>query len=55
MATRPKVAQSRGERVLPWVLLALAGVGVLYATEHAVALVRPVTGGAYLELLKAAA
>jgi NitT/TauT family transport system permease protein len=55
LVLRPEAHASTAGRVAPWILLALAGVGVLYAAEHAVALVRPVTGGEYLELLKGAA
>jgi NitT/TauT family transport system permease protein len=41
--------------VIPWIVLAIAAVGVLYAAQHAIALIRPVTGAQYLELLKGAA
>jgi NitT/TauT family transport system permease protein len=54
-ADDPAPRESSVGRVLPWVLLAIAGVGVLYAAQHALALVRPVTGSQYLELLKGAA
>jgi NitT/TauT family transport system permease protein len=55
LAAHPQTEESRGGRVMPWVLLALAGAGVAYAAEHAIALVRPVTAGQYVELLKGAA
>ena len=55
LATHPETHESTAGNVVLWVLPILAGVGVLYAAEHAVALVRPVTGGQYLELLKGAA
>ena len=54
LAQQPQTHESVAGRVLPWVLLAIAGVGVLYAAEHAILLVRPVTGAQYLELLKGA-
>ncbi len=54
LASHPATRESLGGRVAPWVLLAAAGVSVLYAAEHAVALVLPVTGPAYFELLKGA-
>jgi NitT/TauT family transport system permease protein len=38
-----------------WILLVLAGVGILIAAYHAVLLVRPVDSAQYLELLKGAA
>jgi NitT/TauT family transport system permease protein len=41
--------------ILPGLLLAAVGAGVLYAAQHAIALVRPVHGGEYLELLKGGA
>jgi NitT/TauT family transport system permease protein len=51
---QPKQQESRASGLVLWFLLALAGVGVLYAAQHAVAMVRPVTGGEYLGLLKGA-
>jgi NitT/TauT family transport system permease protein len=55
LALHPEARASTTGRVAPWGLPILAGVGVLYAAGHAVALVRLVTGGEYLELLKGAA
>jgi NitT/TauT family transport system permease protein len=52
MASHPEQHEHVAGRVLPWVLLALAGVGVLIAAERAIELVRPVDGAEYLELLK---
>jgi NitT/TauT family transport system permease protein len=54
LAAHPVTHQERGGQVLTWVLVALAGVGVLIAAEHAIELVRPVAGAQYLELLKGA-
>jgi NitT/TauT family transport system permease protein len=55
LATHPETHTSSAGRVLPWVL-ALAGcIATLYAAEHAIALVRPVTRVQYLELLRGAA
>ncbi len=48
--TRPGVSG----RAVPWVLLAIAAVGVVFAAMHAVVLLRPVTGAEYLGLLKGA-
>jgi NitT/TauT family transport system permease protein len=50
----PEVRRNVVDRVLPWVLLAAAAVGALYAAQHAIALIRPVTGAQYLGLLKGA-
>ena len=47
--------ESVAARALPWVLMTVAGVGVLYAAQHAIELIRPVTGAQYLGLLKGAA
>jgi NitT/TauT family transport system permease protein len=55
MAAHPKTGESVAEGVVLWILLALAGVGILIAAYHAVLLVRPVDGAQYLELLKGAA
>jgi NitT/TauT family transport system permease protein len=55
LAEHPETHESRGGKVLPWVLLAVAGVVVLVAAERAVSLVRPVGGREYLELVKGAA
>jgi len=55
LAKDPEPRESIVSRVVPWVLLAVAGVGVLYAAQHAIMLVREVTGSQYLELLKGAA
>jgi NitT/TauT family transport system permease protein len=51
----PETRESRVGRVLPWVLLALAGVGVAIAAQRAIVLLAPVTGAQYVELLKGAA
>ena len=53
-AVHPAPKESVFSRVLPWILLVIAGVGVLYAAQHAINLVRQVTGAQYLELLKGA-
>jgi NitT/TauT family transport system permease protein len=55
IAAHPQAGEGIAEGVLLWVLLALAGVGILTAAYHAVQLVRPVDGAQYLELLKGAA
>ena len=53
-AEHPDAGDSVSSRAVPWLLLAIAGVGVVFAAIHAVALLRPVTSGQYLELLKGA-
>jgi NitT/TauT family transport system permease protein len=50
----PEPAENRSGDAMLWVLLALAGAGVALAAYHAVVMVRPVTGGQYLGLLKGA-
>ena len=55
LAIHPEADQSAAGKVAPWILAVLTGLATLYAAEHAIELVRPVTGGAYLELLKGAA
>jgi NitT/TauT family transport system permease protein len=55
LAEHPEPAESTASKVIPWIVLAIAAVGVLYAAQHAIALIRPVTGAQYLELLKGAA
>jgi NitT/TauT family transport system permease protein len=54
-AQHTEAKNNAASRVLPWLVLAVAGVGVLYAAQHALALVRPVTASQYLGLLKGAA
>ena len=54
VAAHPVTHANRGGRAVTWTLAALASVGVLIAAHHAIQLVRPVSGGEYLELLKAA-
>jgi NitT/TauT family transport system permease protein len=54
-AEQPATQASSAGKIFPWILVAAAGIAVLYAAEHAIALVRPVTGSQYLELLKGAA
>ena len=54
VAEHPQTGEGLGERVVLWVLLVLAGAGILIAAERAVLLVRPVDGAQYLELLKGA-
>ena len=53
-AERPVTGPSVSGRAIPWVLLAIAAVGVVVAATHAVTLLRPVTGAQYLGLLKGA-
>ena len=54
-AEHPQTGESATERVMLWVVLTLAGVGILIAAERSVILVRPVEGAEYFELLKGAA
>jgi NitT/TauT family transport system permease protein len=55
LAKHPETPASSAGRMLPWVL-ALAGcIATVYAAEHAVELVRPVTRAQYLRLLQGAA
>jgi NitT/TauT family transport system permease protein len=54
LATHPVTHEGVAGRVTPWIFLAIAGAGVLYAAQHALMLVRPVPGSEYLELLKGA-
>jgi len=53
-AQHPQTHESPLARIVPWLLIAVVAAGVLYAAEHAILLVRPVTGAQYLELLKGA-
>jgi NitT/TauT family transport system permease protein len=55
LAEHPQTQRDRVGTIVQWVSLALAGAGVLYAAQHALALVRPVAGGEYLELMRGAA
>jgi NitT/TauT family transport system permease protein len=54
LAEHPVESHSFVASAAPWVVLAIVAVGVLYAAQHAILLIRPVTGGQYLELLKGA-
>jgi NitT/TauT family transport system permease protein len=54
LATHPQKQESVAGRIVPWTLLAIAGVGVLVAAQHAIELVRSVTESQYVELLKGA-
>ncbi len=54
-AQQPEVKNETASRVLSWLLLAVAAIVVLYTAQRALALVRPVTGSQYFELLKGAA
>ena len=54
LAAHPETHAGRGGKVATWVLIALLGIGVLFAAQRAVELVRPVVGAQYLELLKGA-
>ncbi len=55
LATDTPHHDSPASRILPWVLAVVAGVVVLFAAQHAIALIRPVQGHQYLWLLKGAA
>jgi NitT/TauT family transport system permease protein len=52
--TQPAVSASRTSQIIPWLLLTLAAIAVLFAAQRAVALIRPVTAAQYLLLLKGA-
>ena len=54
LSDRPEVKERLASKLGMWVLLAVAAVGVLYAAQHVLALVRPVTSAQYLMLLKGA-
>jgi NitT/TauT family transport system permease protein len=54
LAAHPEPAVNRGSQIATWLLLAVVAVGVLFAAQRAIELVRPVTGPQYLELLKGA-
>jgi NitT/TauT family transport system permease protein len=54
LAEHPKKPHAASS-IVTWLLVAALGVLVLFAAEHAVQLVRPVTGGSYVELFKGAA
>jgi NitT/TauT family transport system permease protein len=54
LATHPAPHANHSGRVITWLLLAVASIGVLIAAEHAIQLIRPVTGAQYLHLLKGA-
>jgi NitT/TauT family transport system permease protein len=53
-AAHPERGDSMLNRILPWLLLGVAAIGVAYAATQAIHLVRPVTGLQYLLLLKGA-
>ena len=54
LATHPVAPPGTGSRVTAWVVAAVLGIGVLIAAQHALELVRPVTGAQYVALLKGA-
>jgi NitT/TauT family transport system permease protein len=54
LASHPVHRRSALGHLLPWVLLVIAGIGVLIAADRAIELVRPVQGTQYVELLKGA-
>jgi NitT/TauT family transport system permease protein len=54
LAQHPEQQANLAGRIVPWLLAAVGTVCVLVAAQHAVMLVRSVTGAQYLELLKAA-
>ncbi len=53
-AEHPGATPGISSRAVPWLLLAVLGVAVVFAAIHAVVLLKPVTGPQYLELLKGA-
>jgi len=55
LATATPHHENPASRILPWVLAVVAGVAVIFAAQHAIALIRPVKGHQYLWLLKGAA
>ena len=54
LATATPHHENPASRILPWVLAVVAGVAVIFAAQHAIALIRPVKGHQYLWLLKGA-
>jgi len=54
LATATPRHENPASRILPWVLAVVAGVAVIFAAQHAIALIRPVKGHQYLWLLKGA-
>ena len=54
LAQHPQTHESPLARIVPWLLIAVVAAGVLYAAEHAILLIRPVTGAQYFGLLKGA-
>jgi NitT/TauT family transport system permease protein len=54
IAAHPRQTHTAASRVASWLVLAAAAVLVLFAAQRAVELVRPVSGGAYVELLEGA-
>jgi NitT/TauT family transport system permease protein len=54
LAAHPRQPHTAAARTFTWLLIAAAAVLVLFAAQRAIDLVRPVTGSAYVELLKGA-
>jgi NitT/TauT family transport system permease protein len=54
LAAQPEPSANRGSHIATWLFLAIVAIGVLFAAQRAIELVRPVTGPQYLELLKGA-
>jgi NitT/TauT family transport system permease protein len=54
LAAHPVTHTNGDRKPTTWLLLAAASIGVLIAAQHAIQLVRPVTGAQYLHLLKGA-
>jgi NitT/TauT family transport system permease protein len=53
-AARPIAPSHQRGKVITWLLIAVGSIAVLIAAQHAIVLVRPVTGAQYLHLLKGA-
>ena len=54
LAAEPQAGSKDGGRIVQWLVIAIVAIVVLFAAQRAVALLRPVTGPQYLELLKGA-
>jgi NitT/TauT family transport system permease protein len=54
LAAHPRQPHTAASRTFTWLFIAAAAVLVLFAAQRAIDLVRPVTGSAYVELLKGA-
>jgi NitT/TauT family transport system permease protein len=54
LAAHPRQPHTAATRLITWLVLAAAALLVLFAAQRALDLVRPVTGSAYIELLKGA-